>query len=496
MPKRKAILHIGTAKTGSTTIQRLLAGHREALIADGFAYPRAPGRNNHMRLAVCGAEPRQASRMVRVLGEKDDVAAVLEKLRRDLDAEFAALPGSVHTVIFSNEHCYAKINSPEAATRLKDFLAPWFDEFQVLVYLRRQDEFAVSRYTTRLRAGGFEVSVLPAANAEFNADDDDEDSADEGDGASDLPGTTAQPISRMLDWSTMLDNWAAAFGKAALRPRIFDRREFLGNDLVLDFLQCCSLPDRYAKDARSHNASMRPEAQEFLRRYNEVRHNIAVASGTKAPKVPSEVKVVLSRHYSGAGRLPLRGDAEAFVARFADANERLRTLYFPDRDQVFSTDFSKYPDATEAPPSDASVLEVALHVMVGGKGDAPSAAEEAFRRGEQFVAANRRNKAIAAFREALGHDPNFNKAKRALRGLERSTPKEKTGATEGKADAPPRGAKKERSGPKKDRPGGKPAAEAATETGAEKPSAEERAERRKRREERQRQREASGASSG
>ncbi len=500
MQKRKAILHIGTAKTGSTTIQRLLATNRDALVADGFAYPRAPGRNNHMRLAICGAEPRQAMRMARVLGEKGDVADLLEKLHRDLDAEMAALPAAVHTVIFSNEHCYAKINSPEAAERVRAFLSPWFDSFRVLVYLRRQDEFAVSRYTTRLRAGGFEVAVLPSANAEFNADDDDEDMADDLEAEGDLPTGPSQPISRMLDWSAMLDTWAAAFGKGALQPRIFDRREFVGNDLVLDFLHCCGLPDRYAKDARSHNASMRPEAQEFLRRYNELRHNLAVSTGAKAGKVPSAVKVVLARDYSGGGRLPLRSDAEAFMARFEDANERLRALYFPDRARVFSADFSKYPTMPEPLPTDAAVLEVAMHIIGGGKGGAPSAAEEAFLRGEQYVAANRRHKAIEAFREALSLDSSFNKARRALRNLERPASKRRAEGAEAGAAIDPslpsesddRAAlRKDRPAAKRDRPGGQTehaAGEAASAERAapapEKPklSEEERAARRAKRE--------------
>ena len=514
MPKRKAIIHIGTAKTGSTTIQRMLAGNREALNADGFAYPRAPGRNNHMKLAACGAEPRTALRMMRVLGEKDELGAVLERLRRDLDAEFSALPDGVHTVIFSNEHCYSKINSPEAAERLRDFLSPWFDAFRIVVYLRRQDEFAVSRYTTRLRAGGHEVSVLPSANAIFEAADDDEDSAEEGDATTNvLTGSTTQPISRMLDWSIMLDNWAAAFGKPALQPRIFDRSAFEGGDLVLDFVRCCGLPETYAQESRSLNASLRPEAQEFLRRYNEARAK-AFGEGVKPPKVDAALKNALTKHYTGSGRLPLREDAEAFVARFADANRRLRDLYFPDREQVFSTDFSKYPVLAEPLPPDAAVLEVALRVLIGDAESASAeAADAAVQRGEQFLAQGRPDKAAEAIREALRISPNFGRAKRAMRTLERSGRARLHDAAAGVGDAAnpepeehrpvavalegvasviekPKLSPEERAARRERR--GDPAAEAkAADAGAaEKPklSLEERAARRERRAERQRQR--------
>ena len=38
--------------------------------------------------------------------------------------------------------------------RLHALLAPLFDSVRVLVYLRRQDEAAVSHHSTALRAGG------------------------------------------------------------------------------------------------------------------------------------------------------------------------------------------------------------------------------------------------------------------------------------------------------------------------------------------------------
>ena len=53
---RDLILHIGTTKTGSTSIQHVLAQNRDALLAQGVLYPRSPGDPQHDLLAYAMME--------------------------------------------------------------------------------------------------------------------------------------------------------------------------------------------------------------------------------------------------------------------------------------------------------------------------------------------------------------------------------------------------------------------------------------------------------
>lgn len=401
MRRRQAILHIGTAKTGSTTIQRLLAQHRDRLPAHGFAYPTSPGAKNHFRLVICGADPDIANAMARQLGEVGDAAAVAQRFRQELAAELAALPDSVHTVIFSNEHCYAKIDSAVAAARLRDFLAPFFDGFRIVAYLRRQDELAVSRYTTRLRAGGVETLILPRAG--------DVDAGDQaaGDDADDQQAgrPAGSPDRQGYDWATMLDRWATAFGKAAVCPRVFARDAFTGGDLMLDFQDACGMAAVFEPGARAQNSSLLPAAQEFLRRCNVARRDATSGRARRRP-MPTVVKQHLDRAYAGPGRQPARADAEAFVAGFAEANGRLRAGYFPYRARVFSADFSKYPVREDPLPGDADVLEVALSVLVREAADAAGrAAETSTRRGKALPRSGDTATAAHGFRRALAAMP-------------------------------------------------------------------------------------------
>lgn len=422
MRQRKAILHIGTAKTGSTTIQRLLAQNRQELLARGFAYPTSPGARNHFRLAIAGADPEAGNNMAWIIGEAGDAAAVACRFKQELADELETMPDSVRTVIFSNEHCYIKIGSAEAAARLRDFLAPFFGEFRIVVYLRRQDEMAVSRYTTRLRAGGVETRILPQAGAARDDDEADEEAAGE-DGVEWAGRLARSPSQQNYDWAAMLDRWATAFGREAVCPRVFARDAFTGGDLMLDFQDACGMADVFEPGAPAQNSSLLPAAQEFLRHFNVVRRE-GRARGGSSPQLPGGIKRVMSQNYSGAGRRPARADAEAYCAAFSESNERLRSSYFADRDRVFSADFSKYPVQEDPLPSDAEVLKVALAVLLCDAEDAPlRAADDKVRRGRSLLGAGDTAKAAHSFRRALAVMPTHAAARAALDALgETDTP--------------------------------------------------------------------------
>ncbi|MEJ2523509.1 MAG: hypothetical protein P8080_11660, partial [Gammaproteobacteria bacterium] len=69
------------------------------------------------------------------------------------------------------------------------FLQPLFEEVRVRVYLRRQDELALSFYSQKLRAGFIPPSIMPLANLK-------------------------RPRQPYFDFDALLSRWAAVFGEA------------------------------------------------------------------------------------------------------------------------------------------------------------------------------------------------------------------------------------------------------------------------------------------
>ena len=148
---RRLILHIGTPKTGSTSLQEVLAAGRPGLAKSGVYYPRKIGPVNHIALADALLDPER-----RRLGPATNRKAheIREALMLNaFAAEINGLPSSIHTVVISNESFCFKAASAAEFAKLKEILEPHFDVIEIVIYLRRQDEHYASIYGQGLRQG-------------------------------------------------------------------------------------------------------------------------------------------------------------------------------------------------------------------------------------------------------------------------------------------------------------------------------------------------------
>jgi hypothetical protein len=329
---RRILLHIGGEKTGSTSVQAMLAMNRDALLAAGFAVPRTPGAANHIGLAAWAGEPALVPDLVAAIGGPERVAALPEALA----AEVAALPPHAHTLLLSGEHCQSRLHDAAAIARLRDgLLAPLgAGEVQVLVYLRRQDGIALSSHGTWLRSHG----ALPS---------------------SPFPGDPASLA--LLDHAALLARWASVFGHDALAPRIYEVAAFTGGDMLRDVLAVCGVAGvaRLRMPPRL-NRSLAAPAQAFLAALTPA---VAAATATRAPPDLTPLFALLERRFPGSGLRPARAEAAAFLARFAASNEAVRREYFPGRPHLFDLDLSAYPEQPDPPSSSEAVLAVAIEVM-------------------------------------------------------------------------------------------------------------------------------------
>lgn len=150
--KKELILHIGRAKSGTSTLQRYLTAEREALAAQGVCYPRAGtgGRFAHHDLARACRSMTPTSRQLR-------------KMRADFEAEAAPFD----TVIVSSEAFQNLILTINLSTffggpqkgalgGFRDWALPALRtrpyDITVICYIREFLELACSSYTQRVHA--------------------------------------------------------------------------------------------------------------------------------------------------------------------------------------------------------------------------------------------------------------------------------------------------------------------------------------------------------
>jgi hypothetical protein len=335
-PMRRAVLHIGTEKTGSTSIQAFLAGNIPRLAGHGIACLPFGGLPASQRLVLAALEAGAHDHLARDLGLP---AAELgpgrrARFRAGFGAEVARLPAGIRTVVFSSEHLHSRLVDRPSVRRLHDLVAPHFDALTVLVYLRRQDRLAVSRYTTAVLHGACDDVVFPAAG--------------EGD--------------PFYDFERALALWAGVFGPSSLRPRLYAERHAGGPDIVGDFAGQLGLGDLHGFAMPGpRNSSLRPAALDAFVRLNR---SLARQDAPARDQLRGIARRLAREGFAGEGRLPGKAEAAAFSDRFAASNERVRRRWFADRAALFDEDFSRYPD-NPMPQADAdSVAEASVALLI------------------------------------------------------------------------------------------------------------------------------------
>ena len=96
----RCILHIGTAKTGSTTIQSFLQQNRQDLLARGFYFPHSLGQANHEKLVAYALDPSkiESKRRHFSIASKEDVSRFRGQTEAELSDELRNCPGTIETL--------------------------------------------------------------------------------------------------------------------------------------------------------------------------------------------------------------------------------------------------------------------------------------------------------------------------------------------------------------------------------------------------------------
>lgn len=310
----RCILHIGTRKTGSSSIQSYLKQNAQPLSEQGYLMPACLAENG-FQIAVASDPLRK----LWYYCAREDIKTD-EDFVRFRDLTYGNLRAEIaehqpHTVILSSEDLSLYIDQQQT-DYLRDRLS-MFSQIDVLCYIRRQDRYIVSDFSTGLLNGGVGFP---------------------------LDGDPAQAT--YLNYKHMIDLWAGAFGREAITLRIFEPAHLKNQDLITDFCDFAGLDSSAFEPGEVRNASVTAAAQAFLRVANEALPGILPDGSFNWKRGP--LNAALLAHYSGAPPMPPRAVAKRFYDFFRDSNEALRKAYLPDHPApLFAEDFQRYPEAGE-----------------------------------------------------------------------------------------------------------------------------------------------------
>jgi hypothetical protein len=324
----KVVLHIGTEKTGTTSIQAALRRDRDLLAQKGILVPRLLGSPNHMEVAVVGMEPNPESELqIAALSQtgmsRDEY---FQACRDSLMAELKQ--GKFHTILISNEHCHSRIQTEPELTRIFSLLGVDPKDVRVLVYLRRQDTLAVSAYSTRLRLGDIR-GVFDDGQAE-----------------------------QYFRYDKLLNFYEGVVGHTNMTVRLFERERLVEGDGVQDFYQFADLDINPSLGLRENQAISTGQAL-FLQRFNRA---FPLLCDGRINQDRGPVMKAIEGVLPGPPFLPARKTALAFYEKFREGNALVRERYFPnlDRWSLFDEDMGRYP---VRPVSELSADDIMLFLI-------------------------------------------------------------------------------------------------------------------------------------
>ena len=263
----KIILHIGTEKTGTTTLQAYLARNQEALAEMGHLYPLSARDFGPMHAPLvhiaCDDDNLNELRNWRRLMDKESLHRERVQLEKNLLDEVAA--ANPDTLIFSAEHLSSKLSEDRELERLKVFLGQMSNDFQIVLYVRDQRKLLASSYSEAVKNGrtsGFKL-VLPS---------DGQSITDAWRARRDATHNVFHmhdPLPFWVDYLALAHRWARVFGKENVTVRPFVRATFRDGDLIGDFFDVTGLPfDPSWPKPQDMNRSGTPFALLLLRGLN------------------------------------------------------------------------------------------------------------------------------------------------------------------------------------------------------------------------------------
>lgn len=284
--KKKLYLHVGMDKTGTSAIQAFLKKNRKVFLSENkLLYPETGMWNDF-------SHHKFAFSCIGMNGYSfDDFEVICTELVSEME--------EAESVLISSE-CLFKLPTKEQwFTKFHQFIKDNFMEVKIIIYLRRQDEWVISRHKHSVISGE-ELSIETLSEPHF------------------------------CDYKQYIDKWCEYFGKANIIVRPYERISFIGGNIFADFLNTLDInySDIYVKPDHTINTALNNNEYSFKRLCNLVSLN-----GQSA----AELNVILLKHsniskFQHGNNLDLISDIEKsnLIHRYEDINRAIANEYLPN----------------------------------------------------------------------------------------------------------------------------------------------------------------------
>jgi hypothetical protein len=307
----RLVLHIGTEKTGTTSIQHFMSHNRQALLAHGVLYPHIGQRKDaHFDLVNALHPLDNNGKYMEFLAPVNDTSLHLwDKLAECIKAH----PDK--TIVISAEHFSSRLRA-KALAFMSDFFKQHDIEPEIIIYLRPQADYIESSYSTEIKAGS--PKVFPKVMEQYQS----------------------QPL--RYDYKKLIDLWSGFFGKKALKIIPYEKSS-IGDDIRLSFVELIGVKDPVSLDFSQVklNEKWSNPMLEFARIANARMQHIT--GQERLDFLTFTQELIDCELKPKRSRLMTQAQHDDVVAYYCQSNRMLCKEYMPKRDRLFIDEPNQIP---------------------------------------------------------------------------------------------------------------------------------------------------------
>lgn len=330
--KKQILLHIGTGKTGTGSIQNFLFDNRDVLLKQyRLLYPVSGLKS----VEHFGERIHAHYGVVRWALDRNKIK--LEELAREIEG------ASADRAVISCEDFYHRLTAQDIG-----FLAECLGghDSHVVCYVRRQDQYMESAWKQQIKVGDLHTPFPIFLKRHVNPDYLQEVHA---------------------NYERMLNAWSEVFGPENIILRVFDRTQWRNRDLIEDFLDACRFdPGSGARTLRRRemtNVALPSELARLLCRINATK---SVARGDQQRLVAYLRSL---REYNNPPLLTLE-DRQAILRNYRECNEAMFRRWTGKGTPPCFTDAALPKDGGGKKLAGASLEDIALKCLIAAWGKA------------------------------------------------------------------------------------------------------------------------------
>ncbi|HEC1784728.1 TPA: hypothetical protein R1727_001135, partial [Campylobacter lari] len=307
-----AYVHIGTEKTGTTTIQQFLLENYNLLLKQNMVYPKSFLKGNqHWWIAdlACDVTLNKVDDFRKII-LNGDYLSVINEINQHRDKRFIFSSEGICRNCFCKEHIYNLSNI---------FKIFGFDKIYVVLYIREISEF-IRSYSVQNIQGW----------AHFNTDKI-------------IP--SMHPRIYSFDFKRILEDFSEVFGKENLIVKLFDKCEFYQGDLLKDFIYNINLQwDEKFIIPQKRNKSLDLLGIELQRRLNKIFPYKFHSNPPYMPIKKNEIRIdglrYIKKYFQNSSDLhlkfqPSKKIIQSYIDYFKESNEWVRKEFFPHKEILF-----------------------------------------------------------------------------------------------------------------------------------------------------------------